>query len=816
MMSRFSRAIRAQFDMLWQDLGWTQRSLRRSPTFTLTAIIVAAIGIGASTAAFTLLDHVLLRPLPFPNPEQLVVLYQTQLTKGNARTVTSPANYLDWQSMSKSFETVGAYTTASVNLSGQAEPQRLEGVTISAEVFKALNVQPVVGRSFTNEDMDTGAANVVLLSDSLASALFGRATDAFNRSLLLDSTAYTVVGVMPAGFSFPTRETQLWLPLQFNQQGRQNRTGLFISVIGRLKPGVTVDQARTEMGLIGQQLESTYPKENGGMGATAVGMQEVISPQSRTLVIAVFAAALCLILITCTNLANLLFARFLSRRQEIATRIAIGAGRERLLRQLITENFVLAIIGGGLGLLLGWIATPALARLVPEALPITGLPQMNLRVFGFAALLTLLTCIAFGVGPALRAARQIDLNALRAKSTVASRSDKVRQALVLAEVACTVILLIGAGLMAKALWRVQSVHPGFRAENVLTMRTTLPLPKYNNVEPRTQFYSNVLTKVRALPGVNSASYNSFLPMVFRGGIFPVTAPGTSADTQQTAVQTSIRFVTQDFFTTLGIPIRQGRDISDRDTAKAPSVTVISESLARRLWPNQDPIGKQVNVALADRTVVGVVGDISVRGLERTSEPQVYLSSQQVSDGALSFFSPKDMVVRTSGNPTALATAIRGIVHEVDPDQPVSSVRTLEDVLRLETESRRSQLNVLGSFALIATLLAAIGIYGLMSFTVSNRTQEVGVRLALGAQPRSILTMFLRRGLLLGILGVVIGVPLAYFAARGMAAILFGVKPGDPLIYVGASLLAVAMALAGSFWPARRASNVDPAISIRNE
>lgn len=815
-MNRFARAIRAQFDSLWQDLGWTQRSLRRSPTFTLTAIIVAAIGIGANTAAFTLLDHVLLRPLPFPNPEQLVLLYQTQLNKGNARTVTSPANFLDWQSMSKSFETVGGYTTTSVNLSGQGEPQRLEGVSITAEVLKALNVQPAIGRSFTNGDMDTGAPNVVLLSDNLARALFGRATDAFSRSILLDNTAYTVTGVMPAGFSFPTRETQLWLPLQFNQQGRQNRIGLFIGVVGRLRPGVSVDKARTEMIFIGQQLERSYPKENGSMGATALGMQEVISPQSRMLVIAVFAAALCVILITCTNLANLLLARFLSRRQEIATRIAIGAGRERLLRQLLTENFVLAIIGGGLGLLLGFIATPALAQLVPEALPITGLPQMNLRVFGFAALLTLLTCIAFGVGPALRAASQIDMNALRAKSTVARRSDRLRQVLVLAEVACTVILLIGAGLMAKALWRVQSVDPGFRAENVLTMRTTLPLPKYNNVEPRAQFYSRVLTKVRALPGVNSASYISFLPMVFRGGIFPVTAPGTSADSPQTAVQTSIRFVAQDFFMTLGIPIRRGRDISDRDTANDPSVTVISESLARRLWPNQDPIGKQVNVALADRTVVGVVGDISVRGLERTSEPQVYLSSQQVADGALPFFAPKDMVVRTDRNPTALVPAIRAIVHEVDPDQPVSSVRTLEEVLRTETESRRSQLNVLGTFALIAFLLAAIGIYGLMSFTVSSRTQEVGVRLALGAQPRNILTMFLRRGFLLGIVGIVIGVPLAYLSARGMEALLFGVKPGDPLIYVGASLLAMAMTLAGSFWPARRASNVDPAISIRNE
>lgn len=815
-MGNLVQAIRTQFELLWQDLGWTQRSLRRSPTFTLTAIVVAAIGIGANTAAFTLLDHVLLRPLPFPDPDQLVVLYQTQVNRGNARTPTSPANFFDWQSASKSFEAIGAYTTAPVNLSGQGEPQRLEGVSTSAEVFKILNVQPAIGRSFTNDDMQIGSPNTVMLSESLASALYGSASNAFNKGIRLDDLNYTIIGVMPAGFSFPTRETQLWLPLQFNQSGKANRVGLFLNVVGRLRPGVSIDQARSEMSVIGQQLAQTYPKENDATNATAVGMQEVISPQSRTLVIAVFAAALCVILITCTNLANLLFARFLSRRQEIATRIAIGAGRERLLRQLLTENLVLGIIGGGLGLLLGWIATPTLAQLVPEALPITGLPQMNVRVFGFAALLTVVTCVAFGVGPALRAARKIDLNALRAKSTVARRSDRLRQALVLAEVACTVMLLIGAGLLAKALWRVQSVDPGFRAENVLTLRTSLPSPKYNNVEPRTQFYTRVLQKVRALPGVSSASYISFLPMVFRGGIFPVIAPGTPADTQQNAVQTSIRFVTQDFFTTLSIPMKQGRDINDRDTANSPYVVVISETLARRLWPNQDPIGKQMNVAFSDRTVIGVVGDIAVRGLERSSEPQVYLSSQQIADGALPFFAPKDMVVRTNGNPTSLAPAIRDIVHEVDQNQPVSSVRTLEEVLRLETESRRSQLNVLGTFALIAFLLAAIGIYGLMSFTVSNRTQEVGVRLALGAQPRSILTMFLRRGLWMGVLGVLIGAPLAYFAARGLGTLLFGVAPSDPLIYAGASLLAILMALAGSFWPALRAASVDPVISIRNE
>ncbi|HEY1403021.1 MAG TPA: chromate transporter [Pyrinomonadaceae bacterium] len=355
----------------------------------------------------------------------------------------------------------------------------------------------------------------------------------------------------------------------------------------------------------------------------------------------------------------------------------------------------------------------------------------------------------------------------------------------------------------------------FRADNVLTLRTALSLPKYTNEVTRTQFYSHVLTRARALPGVTSAAYISFLPMVFRGGIFPVTVPGVAADKASSA-QASIRFVTPDFFSTLQIPLRRGRDVSDRDSMTAPFVVVVSESLASRLWPGQDPIGQQLNVAFFDRMVVGVVGDISTRGLERSSEPQIYLPSQQVPDGGLPAFAPKDLVVHTAGNPASLAPALRHIIHEADPEQSISDVRPLEDIVLSETDSRRIQLRVLGAFTLIAFLLAAVGIYGLLSFTVSTRTQEVGIRLALGAKPRNILSMFLRQGLVLGVAGVVVGVPLAYLAARSMGALLFGVQPDDLLIYTGASLLVLLMTLLGSLGPAIRAARVNPAICIRSE
>ncbi len=818
LVNKLADAIRSHTEVVRQDLGWTIRSLRRSAGFTITAIIVAAMGIGATTAAFTLLDHVLLRPLPFPHAEQLTMLYQTQLSRGYSRIITSPANFRDWQSLGKSFESMGGYSGISVNLSGKGEPQRLNGTAITSDVLKVLEVRPAFGRGFNADDDRDGAPDVVLLSDNLASAMYGSAAAALDGTIRLDNQPHTIIGVMPAGFAFPAREVQLWTPLRFPDSvfsNPEDRSNLYVSVVARLRQGVSVDQAGAEMGLVGQQLERAYAKENAGIGIAVVGMHDVISPQSRMLVVAVFGAAFCVILIACANLANLLFVRSMMRKREIAIRIALGAVRERILRQLLTENLVLAIAGGVLGLLLGMIATPSLARLVPDALPISGVPQMNLRVFAFTAALTIVTCVAFGVAPALRASRQIDLNTLRGRSAVADRSDRIRTVLVLAEVVCTIVLLVGSALLVKALWRIQSVDPGFRADNVLTLRTALPLPKYTDEASRTQFYSQVLTRARALPGVTSAAYISFLPMVFRGGIFPVSVPGAATD-EASSVQATIRFVTPDFFATLGIPLRHGRDLSDRDTFKAPFVVVVSESLAQHLWPGQDPIGHQLNVAFFDRTVVGVVSDISTRGLERTSEPQIYLSSQQVPNGGLPAFAPKDLVVRASSNPASLAPALRRIIHEVDPEQSISDVRLLEDIILSQTESRRSQLRVLGAFTIIAFLLAAVGIYGLLSFAVSTRTQEVGVRLALGATPGNILSMFLRRGLTLGVGGLLIGVPLAYLATRSIGALLFNVEPNDLAIYAGASLLVLVMTLVGSFIPAVRAARVNPAISIRNE
>jgi predicted permease len=810
-----ANAFRVHLDVLWQDLRWTGRTLWQSPGFTFTAVSVAALGMGANTAAFTLLDHVLLRPLPFLHPEQLVTLYLTQPANGYMKLELSPPNYLDLRTMATSFESVSAYSSLSINLSGQGEPQRLEGANLGADVLRILGVQPALGRAFTRDDERTGTPDSVLLSDNLWRTVFGADPDVLGRAILLDDQPYTVIGVMPQTFAFPARDAQLWVPLRFPPFLPGDRANYYLHGIARLRTGVSLKQARADLSVAAGQLERAYPKDNAGIGATAYEMRDAVSPQSRMLIVAVFGAAFCVLLIACSNLANLLLARAMTRRREIAVRIAIGAGRERLLRQLLTENLVLAVAGGALGLILAAFGTPWLALLVPSALPVSSVPTVDLRIFAFAAAVTLASSIAFGVGPALRACGRADMNTLRGRSASGGRSDRLRSILVLAEVSGTVVLLIAAGLLVKALWRVQGVYPGFRTEGVLTLRTVLPMPKYSETAQRTRFYSTVLSQARALPGVTSAAYISFLPMVMRAGIWPVKLPGMS-DEEATRSKASLRFVTPDFFKTLRIPLREGRDVSDADTWTSPFVVLVSESFARRYWPDQDPIGRHLEIAFFDRTVVGIVADISVRGLEQSSEPQVYLSSQQVPNGGVPWFAPKDLVIRAAGSPAALAPALRRIIHEADSEQSIEDVQPLENIVAGETASRRAQLRVLGAFAIIAFALAAIGIHGLLSFAVSSRTQEVGVRIALGAGRVDILGMFLRQGFALGLTGVALGAPVAYLAARAMASLLFGVEPADSPVYVAAAALALTMTLAGSLRPALRAAGVDPAITIRCE
>jgi putative ABC transport system permease protein len=810
-------ALRAHGDILRQDLHYTGRTLRRSPGFTATAILIAALGVGAVTAAFSITDHVLIRPLPFADSERLVHLWGDPAQNGRSRVEPSLPNYRDWKRLSSSFEAMGAYHPLSFNLVGGSEPQHLEGIGVDADLLPLLGARPLLGRLFTPEDHRRGAAGTVLLSEGVWRGRFGGDPAVVGRKVLLDGEPFTVIGVMSRRFQFPSRDAEIWTPMQLSEDDANDRTNAYFVVTARLKRGVTIEGARAEMRLIAAQLERAYPKENAKMGVTVSRLRDELSPQSRLLLVALLGAAVGVLLIACTNLANLLLARALSRRRELAVRTAMGAGRERLIRQLMTESLILAACGGVLGVALAVSVVPLIARLVPNALPIAEVPGVDLRMLGFAALLTGLTGIGFGVVPALRACSGTDTSGLREGARAGSdrRTERLRSVLVVAEVTASVALLIASGLLLRALWRLQDVDPGFRSESVLTLHTALPLPKYVPTQRRVQFYTRVLADVRALPGVASASYISALPMVMRGGIWSVTLEGQPEDPAN-FMSASLRFVTPGFFETLRIPIRLGRDVAETDTHGAPFVAVVSDSFVRRHWPGQNPLGGRFKFGFHDRAVVGVVGDIKVRGLERSSEPQVYLSYQQADDGEIIGYVPKDLVVRTSEPPNRMVPVIREIVTRGDPEIPVSDVRPLADIVRGETAPRRVQAWVLGAFAAIAFLLAGIGIHGLLAFTVSQRLREIGVRIAMGAQPRDILKMVLRQGAVLAAIGVVLGSALAYASGRAMQALLAGVSPADAATFLSALALSVLMALVGSLLPALRAVRVDPMTVIRSE
>jgi len=806
-------APRLHVDILRQDLRYALRGMRRAPGFTATVLVVAALGIGANAATFSLTDYVLLRPLPYADSSRLVAVWQHQLT-GSGHYELSPFNYREWK-RAGSFEAMGAATSLSANLVGQGQPMRVDCGSLDADVLPLLGVQPMLGRGFSPEDTRTNAAGTVILSWRLWQRAFAGDPAVLGRSITLDGEPFAVIGVMPPSFAYPSRETELWQALRFRADSFDDPSDTYLHVVGKLKPGATVEEARAELDTLAVTLERAHPKENEGVRPFVRPLHDELSEKSRVLVLALSGAALCVLLITCLNLANLLLARALMRRRELALRAALGAGRERLVRQLVTESLILAIGGGLLGVGLAEWSLPLLAHLVPAELPLQAAPTIDLRVLGAAALATGMAALLFGVVPSLRACSGVDSDGLRegARAGVGGRRGRLVRALVVAEVAVSLALLVSSGLLLRALYQLNQRDPGFRPDGVLTLRTWLPWPKYANNADRARFYDRVLDEARALPGVDGAAYISFLPMAMGGGIWNVEIPGHADDTvARRAV--SLRFVTPGFFSVMQVPLRAGRDVGPGDTIDREMVAVVSESFARQHWPGQDPLGKRFKVAFNERTIVGVVGDIRVRGLEHDSEPQVYLPYRQQPDGSLIFYPPKDLVVRSSLPTEALAGSLRAIVARADPQQPVSNIQPFGEIVAAQTASRRVQLYVIGAFAALAVLLAAIGIYGLLAFAVSNRLQEIGVRMALGASPASVLSMVLREGLVLAAIGAAAGVGAAWAAGRSLQAVLVGVAPLDALSFAGALVVVSVMTLAGSMVPAWRASRVDPAVALR--
>jgi predicted permease len=699
---------------------------------------------------------------------------------------------------------------------GAGDPQQMEGAAVTSDLLPMLGAHPLFGRIFSSGDDRAGAPGTVVLSYGLWKQKFASDPNILGRRLMLNDEPYLVIGVMDRAFGYPRPNVQLWTPMRFSNSDFADRNNYYLRVVAKLRPGVSIELARSEMRIISGRLKRQYPKENAHVDVTINPIRDEISSRARLMLFALLGASFCVLLIACTNLANLLLARALERRKEVALRKALGAGRERLVRQLLTESLLLAVCGGLLGVLIAAGAVPFLFRLIPSALPVAEMPAVDFRILVFALIVTILTSVGFGVIPAAHAANGAVVSGLQegGRQGIGGRKEHLRSALVIAEIAISLVLLVSSGLLIRALWQLEQTNPGFQVDHVLTMRTTLPMPKYESTARRVAFYTRVLSQVRALPGVNSAGYTSFLPVTFGGGIFPVTLAGQPENVDDAFQQASLRFITPGYLAAMGIPLLRGRDIRESDTAAAPFVAVVSESFVEQYWPNQNPLGRQFQFGFATRTVVGVVGNVRVRGVERLSEPQVYLSYRQVADGWIIWYAPKDLAVRFSGLSQAIVPSIRRIIAQADPQQPVSEVQPLSQIVEDDMAPRLTQLRVLGGFALIAILLAGIGIHGLFSFAVSNRSQEIAVRIAVGAQSKDILAMILRESFLLSAGGAVAGIVLAYAFARFLESLLAGVSPADPGTYAAGLGIAGLTSLAGSLWPALRALRVDPMTAMR--
>ena len=802
--------LTTHWDLLMKDIRFAIRTAWRAPGFSIAAIAVAALGIAAATAVFSVADHVLVRPFPYADPERMVTLWEDQSAFGFSRNFVSPPDYRDWKEASTSFSSLAAFRGLSVNLSGSGEPERLEGTAANANMFSLLGVTPLIGRTMTEEEDRPGAPGTVVLSYGFWQRRFAGDAAALGKSLLLDGKPHTIIGVMPANFYFPTREKQIWTALRLQNEEYSDRRNYFLAVVGRLRDGVTLAQAQQEMRSIGARLAAQYPADLAKISVSVISLRDDVSRPTRLLLSILMAAALFVLLIAITNLANLFLARSASRQTEIAVRLALGAGRGRLVRQLLTESVLLASVGGLIGTGLSVLGVPLLSRLVPTGLPIAATPAADWRLLAFALLATTLTAVAFGMIPALRATR----GSLATRSATGLRRDSVRRLLVVAQVAASIALISSTGLLLQALLKLQQVDPGFKTANAFAFQTSLPMPKYEQTAVRERYYRQVLAEVRALPGVRAASVTSFRPMGdFRGGMWKPIVNG-----QDSKVHAAARFVTPGYFASMGISLVRGRDVMDSDHTRTQPVAVVSESFVQKNWPGEDGLGKTFGIRFNEQifTVVGVAKDVRFRGIDRPSEPQMYFAHAQMLDGMFSWFAPKDFIVSAAVDPLTLMPAIRRIIAQADPLQPISDVQSLTALVEEETAVRRTQIWVIGLFAAVAIGLAAVGIHGLLSFSVAQRVQEIGLRRALGAQGNQIAKLVFGEGLLLALAGSVVGIAAALALGKSMESFLFGVSPADPGAMLIAAGLAAAMTLAGSLLPTIRAVLIDPASALQHQ
>jgi putative ABC transport system permease protein len=804
---------------IWLDARYAARGFFQSPAFTAVALVALALGIGANTAIFSVVNAVLLRALPYRDADRLVAMWEDNRNGHHPRNVISPANFLDWQAQAKSFEGMAAFYDAQFNLTGAGDPVAVPAQVAATNLFEVLGASPLLGRTFTPEDGQPERGDVIVVSHGFWQRQLGGAPDVIGKTVALEGAKATIIGVMPADFKWFVKENsrsgkpaELWVATRLRA-----RPGRYLSAVGRLKPGVSFAAAQAEMNAVMAHVEQERPDYNANTGVTLVPLREQLAGEIRKPLLILLGAVAFVLLIACANVANLMLARAASRSKEIAIRAALGAGSGRIVRQLLTESLLLSVVGGALGVGLAMWGVDALVALSPPNLIGSAQVGVSLPVLGFTLLVSVLTGVVFGLLPALEASRADAGDALKesGRGNTSGRSRRARSAFVVAQVALALVLLVGAGLLVRSFNRLVSVDPGFDPSNLLTMRVQLPAGKYKEDSQVVSFFRQATGQLATLPGVRSVSVANYLP--FYTGLGARTSfrvDGRPEPPRGGEPSTDVRVVDENYFAALGIPVRQGRTFTAQEAAEDRHTIIISESLARKYFPGENPLGKRIAVEMMEKPpmneIVGVVSDVRYDKLDGETYPMVYWTQPQLAYSQMTF------VVRTQGDPSALADAARRVIQSIDPQQPVADVRTMESWIGESVSRARFGALLLTVFSCLALLLAAVGIYGVMAYTVAQRQQEIGIRMALGAQTRDVLGMIMRQGMGMTLVGVALGLAGGLVLTRVVSGLLYGVSATDPLTFAGVAVLLTLVALVACLVPARRATRIDPMDALRYE
>lgn len=802
-------------DDLFRDVRYAMRSLLRQPGFTAIAVVTLALGIGANTAIFSVVHGVLLQPLPYPDSARLVSLRQSNVATAPAQpdAQIAPGNFLEWQRQNTSFESLAAYRTVSYNVTGDGNPERMLAGRVSVGLFKLLGVQPLVGRDFAAEEDRPAREKVVIISYGLWLRRFGGGADALGRSLKLDGEDHAIVGVMPADFRLPDQhERELWTPIAFKDNERTLHHARYIDAIGRLKPDISFAQANAEMTAISARLAQEHPEANTGWTIKVTPLLDFVVGDAKKVLWVIFGAVALILLIACANVANLLLARAATRQKEMAVRAALGAGRVRIVRQLATESLLLAALGALAAWPLALWGLKALLAAAPADLPRLAPVSIDNRALLFIFAITLLTAFISGLAPALQVLKFDSNPALKDQRSRSIRQQRIGNLLIASEVALALMLLIGGGLLLRTVWRLNHIDPGFDEQNALAVTLQLPQKKYAAPQEIARFSEQLVQQVAKLPGVEAAGVARILPILHD---MPISFyfEGRRREADKDLPQTNYSAVSPDYFRAMSIPLVSGRAFTDHDTQDAPRVAIVSQALAQRYFPNGDAVGKQINVNTGPesyREIVGIVGDVKQNGLTKETRPHTYEPFAQAPNQFMT------LIVRSSMDPASLVPAIRGKVLALDSDLPLQRTITLDRVIANSIRQQRFTSIVLSVFAGVGLLLAAAGLYGVISYSVAQRTHELGIRVALGAQVKDVMQLVLRQGMTFVIAGEVMGIIGAFALTRLLSGLLFGVTPTDAATFIGVTAGLTFVALLACYIPARRATKVDPLVALRYE